>query len=411
MNETLRSGDRPESRRPAPTAMGNGPRPHVNERNRGVQHQSYDPTPQLHRQARRLRDLPSIRTRHRRTGHRHRLGHSTSRLEDPMTKLYRELPPTRHGSPEWLDARLQGIGSSEISGLLGLVDWDSAWSIWLRKTRRVPADQGLDTEAMFWGREIEPAIRRVACARLNLEAETPGTLQSIERPYMLYSPDGLLSDGGLLECKNTAWFMASHWDDQIPDHAELQLHHGMYVTGATHAYAAGLIGGNRLEVQRIDRNERLIELILDTVDRFWHDHVEADKEPPIGGTSADREAVERLHPYVGGDLHVTRQQIGSLHAEYRAAQEAETAAKRRKDAAGNQIRALMDGHHRLLVGDTEWVRLKGSQFRTRVFREAEPDLYAQYLTRAALDTAALREDHPDIYDRYQSKSLDLKEVA
>ena len=324
---------------------------------------------------------------------------------------YRELPYTEPGSEDWLEARLAGIGSSEISGLLGLVAWDSPWSSWLRKTRRVPADNNIDTDSMFWGRALEPVIRQVAGERLELTVHTIGTVQSSERPHMLYSPDGLLSDGGLLECKNTAWFMASKWEGQIPDHAELQLHHGMYVTGATHAYAAGLIGGNRLEVVRIERNPRQIELIVDACDRFWNGNVIADIEPPIGATSADREAIDHIHPYVGGDLHVTRQQISDLHAEYRAAHEAEKAAAKRKTAAGNRIRALMDGHSRLLVGDTEWVRLKGSQFQTRVFREEEPELYEEFATLHALDTRALRDEHPDVYTRYQSKSLDLKEVA
>ncbi|MBF6326465.1 YqaJ viral recombinase family protein [Nocardia cyriacigeorgica] len=329
-----------------------------------------------------------------------------------MNTIYRELPRTEHGSPEWLEARLAGIGSSEISGLLGMTDWDSEWSIWLRKTRRVPADTGIDTEAMFWGRELEPAIRRVASARLGIEFDVPGTLQSIERPYMLYSPDGVSAKGdAILECKNTAWFMASRWEGQIPDHAELQMQHGMYVTGATHGYAAGLIGGNRLEIQRVDRDERVIGLILAKADPFWHDYVEADREPPIGGTRADRDAVTHLHPHVGGDLHVTRQQIATLHAEYRAAREAEAAAKKRKNAAGNSILRLMDGHSRLLVGDDPWVALKGGPFRSAEFRENEPDLYAEYLTRAALDTVALREEHPDVYAKYQSHSLDLKEVA
>ncbi|WP_306365406.1 YqaJ viral recombinase family protein [Nocardia sp. CC227C] len=325
--------------------------------------------------------------------------------------LYQELPPTEHGSPAWLEARLAGIGSSEVSGLLGLVDWDSAWSIWLRKTRRVPADAGVDTESMFWGRALEPIIRDVACKRLGLTVDTPGTLRSAQRPHMLYSPDGLLSDGGLLECKNTAWFMANRWTGQIPDHAELQLHHGMYVTGATHAYAAGLIGGNRLELVRVDRNERLVELVVDACDRFWRDHVLADVEPPITGTTADRDAIDQLHPFTGGDLHVTRDEIAALHTEYKLAQQAESDAAKRKDAAGNKIRALLGGHARLLVGDTVWVATKAGPFKSAVFRDSEPELYAEYLTRASLDIDELREDHPDVYARYRAISLDLKEVA
>lgn len=325
--------------------------------------------------------------------------------------LFRELPRTEHGSPEWLEARLAGIGSSEVSGLFGLVDWDSEWSIWLRKTRRVPADNGIDTEAMFWGRKLEPIIREVVCERLGLAVEVPGTVQSIERPHMLYSPDGFFSDGSLLETKNTAWFMASRWDGQIPDHAELQLHHGMYVTGAKRAVAAGLIGGNRLEIVPVERNERLIELIVSKCDEFWRDRVLADREPPIGGTRADRDAVRHLYPEGDGDIYVTRDQIEPWHAELRAARKAEGDAKRRQAVADNHIRRLMNGGNRLLVGDTEWVRLKGGRLRTTELAEEHPDLFEEYRTARAFNSPQFREDHPDLYDRYQSKSLDLKEVA
>lgn len=339
-------------------------------------------------------------------------------MVDPT--MYRELPRTEHGSAEWLEARLAGIGSSEVSALFGLVDWDSEWTIWLRKTRRAPADSGIDTEAMFWGRRLEPVIREVVCERLGVTVETPGTLQSIERPHMLYSPDGILRskdgkphplDGALLETKNTAWFMASKWDGQIPDHAEIQIHHGMYVTGAKRAVAAGLVGGNRLVITEIERNERIINLAVPKCDEFWFNRVVADREPPIGGTGADQKAVRDLFPEGDGDIHVTREQIEPWHTELRAARKAEAEAKRRQRAADGHIRRLMAGGNRLLVGDDEWVRLKGGRLRTTDLAEEHPDLFEEYRTALAFNSPQFREDHPDIYDRFQSKSLNLKEVA
>ncbi len=336
------------------------------------------------------------------------------------TSLYRELPRTEHGSAEWLEARLAGIGSSEISALFGLVDWDSAWSVWLRKTRRVPADQGIDTEAMFWGRALEPIIRQVTCERLRLTVETPGTLQSITHPYMLYSPDGILRapegqahdlDGALLETKNTAWFMASKWDGQIPDHAEIQVHHGMLVTGAKRSVVAGLIGGNRLEIAVVERNDRLIDLIEAKASDFWHNHVVPDIEPPIGGTSADRASVDHLYPLGEGDIRVTREQIAGPHAELRDARKARAEAERREKAAEHEIRRLMHGGNRLLIGDQEVVRLKGARLRTRDLAADHPDLFEQYRNLPTFNFAEFREDHPDLYARYQSHSLQLKEVA
>ncbi len=320
------------------------------------------------------------------------------------------LPDVPHGSYEWHLHRRQAIGSSETSGLLGMSDFASPWTIWMDKTGRTPIVVEDDDELLFWGRRLESVIRDVACERLGLTATNSGSLRSIERPHMSYSPDGILSDGGLYEGKNTAWFMASKWDEQIPDHAEIQVHHGMYVTGATHAYVAGLIGGNRLKVHRVERNERLIELVTDVCDDFWNNYVIPDVEPPTGGTSADRELINDLHTHTGEPIHLAEAAIRPLKEKYKAAAEAEKAAKKDKDAAANQIRLLAGEASGIYVNDRPYINLKRGQFAPKKFQEKHPDLFEQYQKSAVvLDSAKLKQDHPELYRKFQSVSIDIKE--
>lgn len=320
------------------------------------------------------------------------------------------LPDVPHGSYEWHIHRRNAIGSSETSGLLGMSDFASPWTVWMNKTGRTPIVVESDDELMFWGRRLESVIRDVACERLELHARNSPSLQSLERPHMSYSPDGLLSDGGLYEGKNTAWFMASKWDDQVPDHAEIQVHHGMYVTGATHAYVAGLVGGNRLKIHRVERNERLIELVTEVCDDLWLNYVIPDKEPPAGGTSADRDLVNDMHDHMGQPAHVAERDIQPLRDKYMKAAEAEKLAKQEKDATANQIRLLAGEASGIYVNDKPYINLKRGNFASKRFKESHPDLFDQYQkSTVVLDSAKLKQDHPDLYRKYQSVSIDIKE--
>lgn len=100
------------------------------------------------------------------------------------------------GSPEWHAARENGIGGSEIAAVLDLSPWESAFSLWHRKRKLVPARQA-NTE-MDAGRRLEPVICDVFEERhpeYRLQ-RTPGTFRNRQRPHQIANPDGLLFKRG-----------------------------------------------------------------------------------------------------------------------------------------------------------------------------------------------------------------------
>lgn len=97
------------------------------------------------------------------------------------------------GSPEWHAARADGIGGSEIAAVLGLSPWESAFSLWHRKRKLVPAR--LANTEMDAGRRLEPVIVDVFAERHpEYRIERTGTFRSRERPYQIANPDCLLFD-------------------------------------------------------------------------------------------------------------------------------------------------------------------------------------------------------------------------
>ncbi|AWN03651.1 exonuclease [Gordonia phage Jace] len=325
-----------------------------------------------------------------------------------------ELPPVEDNSYEWLQRRREGIGASDVSALFGLInpDWADPFTLWLDKTGKVPLDEEPPSEPAFWGHVLEGPVRDVACDRLGVTAYKPNTLRSIALPFMRYSPDGVLSDGRLYEGKTANAYKASEWKGQIPDHAELQVQTGMLVTGAEQTVVAGLIGGQKLELFEVDRDERVQKHITDVCERFWTHNVMGDVEPEMGGGKAATEALKIIHGRKAGARKLPVDEIREAHERYQQQHAAEKAAKLGKGKAANELRHMLKGHQMLVGSDDKvWAAIKAGTFAAAKFRDAHPDLHAAYLRPStSLDTAALKADHPAIYAEFQAQTLDVKDI-
>lgn len=306
---------------------------------------------------------------------------------------------------EWLRVRRAGLGGSDCSAVMGMNRLASPYTVWEDKTGRAP--ERPETEAMRWGVLLEPAIRAEAAARLNLTFTLPGTLRSRLRPWQQYNPDGLASDGGLIECKNTSAWMSTDWNGQVPDHAELQVQHGMSVTGATHAWVAGLIGGNRLEVMRVDRDDELIEIINTEEDWFWRQCVLTDTPPPMDPSEATRDALQRRFPLEDRPVELdsdSQHRALELAAIWANAQSLEKRYGAEKKQAENDFRLLMAGANRATVAGETVARITGGTWAAKRFEEAHPDVADQYRTKVeVLDSTAVRADRPELWKQFQAQ--------
>lgn len=320
----------------------------------------------------------------------------------------------------WLQMRRTGIGSSDCSTVMGFPPYRSMsrYTLWRDKVGRAPLDTSSEEdEVLFWGSALEPIIRDRLADRLGVDILTDTMLRSKARPFQLYDPDGIVLDGGVVEIKNVSQWMAQHWDDdEVPDHAEFQVQHGMSVLGADYAIVAGLLGGNRLVWRTVERNDRLISLINEAEEEFWVEHVLADVEPEIDGSDATRDALlasgrEDRRPVVLTDEEVPLAR--SLILDYTEAQKAEKVAQKIKAEARNRLLHLMDGADGLAYLPDEGepvdlVRLKRGALAVKRFGEMFPEI-ADVTTKKieVLDTAAVRREHPDEYRAAQAVSIHL----
>lgn len=206
---------------------------------------------------------------------------------------------------EWLAVRKRGIGSSDAAAAVGLNPYQSPLELWLEKTDRgdnLPKLDPNDEESpAYWGNILEPIVaahysqrsgnrvRRVNAVLQHPNPDLPWMLANIDREVIG------TKDVQILECKTAGINGARLWKDGVPEYVQLQVQHQLAVTGKATADVAVLLGGQHLEIHRIQRDDVLISRLIQLEKRFW-DYVESDTPPPADGSKSAELALRCLYP-------------------------------------------------------------------------------------------------------------------
>jgi len=293
---------------------------------------------------------------------------------------------------QWLEVRKRGIGSSDAAAAVGLSPYKSRLQLWLEKTGR---DAGLpqldpqdDTSPAYWGTLLEPIVaahytRRTGnrVRRINAVLQHPG------EPWMLANIDREVMGSAevqILECKTAGIHGAKAWRDGVPEYVQLQVMHQLAVTGKQAADAAVLVGGQELQVHRIERDERLIAQLIELERRFWQ-YVERDEAPPADGSDSAEQALRALYPHddggvldLSGDLAMSAL-FSDLLAVRQVLQTQTELEARIKQAIqqrmGTASRAVFD------AGEVTWRRTQDAQvIDVERLRRDEPELARCFMT-------------------------------
>lgn len=339
----------------------------------------------------------------------HDTGHPVNGI-DPDIAV--QILPPGADRPLWLAARRAGIGGSDVSTVVGLNRWSSRYELWLDKTGRLPlVDE--QSEAAEMGTLLEPVVRDRFARVHHLAVHPVGTLRSVRWPWMLTNPDGLCSDNNGYEGKTCSVWMAHEWDrGQTADHAELQAQWSMAVTGLTGWWVAVLIGGQRNEYRRVDRDQELIDELVRISGQFWREHIIADTPPAVDGSTACTGLLRDRYP-LADDEHIVevapadRDEITTLREKTLAG---EKAAAADADTVKNRVRVLMGSAEQLMCGEQEIATWRNTgQFCEARFRQKHPELAARYLTNVeVVDAERLAADHPELYRAFRARVLTFK---
>ena len=291
---------------------------------------------------------------------------------------------------EWLAERRRGIGGSDAAAVCGQDRWRSTFEVWLEKTDAPGLDEDRDTEAMAWGRILEPVVADEVARRQNLTVvEERSLLASVLRPWQLANLDrwAIDTDGdvGVYEGKTAGHYAAEDWaDDAIPDAYLLQGMHYLAVTGLDWLIYGVLIAGQRLEVRRVQRDQELIDHLITIEAEFWH-MVEEKIPPPVDGSKACTELLGHLWD-VKPEAVVTldRRDVEPILVARAEAAAALKTAEEQKSLADNQLKHLIADHEVAIDGDGRqlftWKQIEQRRLDVDALREQRPEIAEAFTT-------------------------------
>lgn len=230
-------------------------------------------------------------------------------------------------TPEWHEQRKMRLTGSRIGAILGLSPWqkpDDVLRAMVREYHNYPSEF-VSNPAVDHGNNNEQRALLCFMRKTGLQVEECGFFEYGDR--MGASPDGLTSDGGVLEIKvpfglrNGGKFKTL---EEQP-HYECQVHMEMLATSRKHAYFAQYIAPKgdpldigyvpeQMEIERIEFDPEWIDSVLPKLDAFYKQLMAELDNPehlePLRQSFDDEEAATILGEidYVRGELKKLKEQ-------------------------------------------------------------------------------------------------------
>jgi len=232
---------------------------------------------------------------------------------------------------DWLDKRREGIGASDVAGILSVSPYSTPFTVWADKVIGVEKDP---TEGMRWGQKLENLVADEFEEQTGLYI---GNRQMLvhhpEYPWAMATLDGLEYEGpvasgigdnyraipfrslGNYEGKTETLF--GRWDE-IPDHYQIQVQWQLYVTGHDGGHIGCLHGGRQFEVYEFERDPGLINMILDRVSEFRGKHLtggldgETPPPPEVDGHQATTRVIADLWEPEGESVELEPKSVSDL---------------------------------------------------------------------------------------------------
>jgi putative phage-type endonuclease len=244
---------------------------------------------------------------------------------------------------DWLAWRRKGIGASDAPAVAGVSPWKTPLAVWMEKVGQQLADEP-DNERLYWGRRLEPIVGEECSLRTGWPIrKKQAILQSKTHPFMLCNLDYLITDDhgdAVLECKTASTYAAEYWaNNTCPEQYVIQAQHQMHVTGLNRVYIPVLIGGDDFQIRIIDRDQQMIDYLIQIETDFWR--LVQSKTPPPAEAS-DTVLLSRTYPDAeeGKVVDLALEDAETI-AAFLQARTDEGAAKKRKDHAANVLKAKL----------------------------------------------------------------------
>ena len=281
---------------------------------------------------------------------------------------------------KWLKKRREGIGGSDAASVLGLNPYKSSMSVYMGIKNDLVIDEEINYK-MDLGNKLEDFVANEFTLKTGKKVRNVnGILKNDKYPFALANIDrAVVGEKAFLECKVTNSYSKKLWQKEVPIYCQVQCYHYMAVTGATHCYIAALIGNEELVIHKLDRNEELINEIMNLEKMFW-DKCILGEELPIPDGSDDYSSV--------------------LQELYKDSIEEEVILFEKEDLLKryDDVRELVKDLDSEKKAIEQYLQMQMKEYEVAYLGDRKITWKKQ--VRNTVDTKRLKKEHPEIVEKY-----------
>ena len=281
---------------------------------------------------------------------------------------------------EWLKHRRRGIGGSDAAAIAGLNPWKSPVEVYYEKLGEIPPVE--DNERMYWGRVLEDIVAREFSERTGKRVRRRNAiLQHPKHGFMIGNIDReLVGEKVGLECKTVGEYSKDDWkEDRVPEQYIIQCQHYMAVTGYKGWWIAALIGGNKFVYKYIERDETIIDALIDIETAFWQ-MVQEKTPPPMDGTDSAGNVLKLMYPESKPNTAINLPNEAAELIEIREALKVQVKElDMRLAETENKLKAMLGDNESGRVGEhlITWKTIVSNRVDTKKLKEKHLDVYRE----------------------------------
>ena len=277
--------------------------------------------------------------------------------------------------------RKKGITGTDAGAICGLNPYSSAFQIYQDKI--TDEIEEFDNESMRQGRDLEEYVARRFSEETGLKVRRANAIfQNEENPFMLADFDRLIvGQKAGLECKTVSPYSSDKWNDgNIPLHYQMQVQHYLAVSGFDCWYIAAVIFGREFLIRKIERDEELINYLIDIERGFWYNNVLAGIMPEPDGSDNCSEMIAKM--YFKGQENKTIKLSGYKEILDRRADLDKLIKKMEKEKKEIDQKIKMEMQDATVALEAgykiSWSNFEQNKLDTKKLKEEKPDIYKEY---------------------------------
>ena len=280
---------------------------------------------------------------------------------------------------DWLKERKKGIGGSDISAIIGVNPFKTAYDVWLDKTGRSKEVEDESLKAVFdRGHRLEPVIADWYNDNVETAVIPPEEDEIIWDGICFGTRDRVIKDG-TLEIKSTAMRVS-----EIPYYWFCQPQWYSGIAKVDRCVIAWIDSSMSFKHEEFSFNKEFFSYMKEEAGRFWNDHVLKDIPPE---PQNEKDILSMFPMRDEGESIECSNELFNIYTELSDTKDCISNLKKQEDRLKDQIKLTMKGAEALKKGEEtliSWKYSKSKQvFNETLFKEENPDLWAKYLLSKA----------------------------